>query len=550
MKIRNVGVIVSSIASLLSISLYIFLYTPQVFADTPTQEPKPSSSPRTELRPSDVVIPPEIGYIVETSSPEQGSTDTPLIIHIQEAHVNYEAQQHLVAMLQRFVEQLRLKLILVEGGQGDVGLKSLRQLGSLNQRKKISDKYLKLGLISAEEYLDVVSDYPLILWGIEETELYQKNVDAFLEVESLRQTIDPLLRSVHETVDSLNPGIQDPALAELQAKAKDFEEERLGVNEYATYLSELAKSNGVAHDAYPNVRAFLDVRTLEQAVRPDAISQEQRALFQRLRLGGKSQALDRLLSEAKAAGKDNPEPFYFGLERLAKEAGVDLEANSPELSGYLRYLKRRRDVNPTVLANELDQLTTALRAHLAASTPQRQQLAEVADQLDLMEKLAEIKLNPQEYERLSAVDLASCSGRWSSMLNALLAAQGMPARSFEPLAGLNTALPRLKNFYEAAKARDAAMVERTIDKLHETRERLAVLITGGFHSPAITRMLKEHQLHLVVVAPKVTQATDEALYRKILRLKNDRTTDSEEIRRMVAEADAATPIPAGGGTAR
>ena len=54
-------------------------------------------------------------------------------------------------------------------------------------------------------------------------------------------------------------------------------------------------------------------------------------------------------------------------------------------------------------------------------------------------------------------------------------------------------------------------------KLEETGEPIATLITGGFHSPAITGLLKERGVGVVVVAPKVTQATDARLYRADLK---------------------------------
>jgi len=64
------------------------------------------------------------------------------------------------------------------------------------------------------------------------------------------------------------------------------------------------------------------------------------------------------------------------------------------------------------------------------------------------------------------------------------------------------------------------LVQRTLAKLRETGEPLAVLITGGFHAPEITRRLREAGLGLVTAVPKIDQATDEARYRAILHYKN------------------------------
>jgi hypothetical protein len=80
---------------------------------------------------------------------------------------------------------------------------------------------------------------------------------------------------------------------------------------------------------------------------------------------------------------------------------------------------------------------------------------------------------------------------------------------------------QLLRFYEAAQARDEALIANTLAKLRESGERTAVLITGGFHAPAIAKRFKEQGLGLVVVATKVGHGTtDERLYHAVLKYKS------------------------------
>ena len=134
-------------------SVIIFLFS------CPSEVALPQSTSTTPI-----VIPAELGYVTETHLPT--ATDHPaVIVHIQEAHTNQEAQQHIANILERLIADHGLKLVLVEGGEGDVGLASLRQFGPPEHRNRLADKYFQAGVISAEEYLDIVSDHPLILWG-------------------------------------------------------------------------------------------------------------------------------------------------------------------------------------------------------------------------------------------------------------------------------------------------------------------------------------------------------------------------------------------------
>jgi hypothetical protein len=472
------------------------------------------------------VIPSELGYVIATHQPAS-SGGAPIIVHIQEAHTNYEAQKHIVEILEQLIAQHGLKLILVEGGQGDVGLAYLRSYGPAERRRQVAEKYLKLGILSGEEYLDIASEHPLELWGVEDKPLYQKNVDAFVDAESLRASLKPALTSVREAVEALKPRLFDPSLNELEANAKAYEQRTLGLADYADVLVGLASRHGIAKDDYPQLTRFLDVRDLEQTMDRTRIQQEQGALVERLGDLVEEQALDRLLVKAQRmnADKAKRQAFYESLERLATTAQVSLDAY-PSLAQYVRYVRHSAKIRPTVLAEEVGELAARLRT-LLASSPRSRRLADLAQQLDLVEKLLALELSPEEYQRFASLDHASLVSSWTGFLNRQLPAQGLADRSFAGLEALETALPTLQRFYELALKRDDVLVARAMDKLEESQERLAVLITGGFHGPQITQRLKDHGVGLVVVTPKVTTATDERLYQAVLKYKSGHGTFEE-----------------------
>src|SRR3989338_4669932 len=98
------------------------------------------------LKVSGIVVPADLGSVVQASEPVDPATQ-PIIVHIQESHINYEAQQHLVSILERLIQQYGLSLILVEGGQGDVGLEHLRSVGLPEHRQQVAEPYLEAGVL-------------------------------------------------------------------------------------------------------------------------------------------------------------------------------------------------------------------------------------------------------------------------------------------------------------------------------------------------------------------------------------------------------------------
>ena len=64
------------------------------------------ANPIRDLKVSDLFVPEELGYVIERHPPT-GSPTAPVVVHIQEAHTNYEGQKHLAAILERLIEGTR-----------------------------------------------------------------------------------------------------------------------------------------------------------------------------------------------------------------------------------------------------------------------------------------------------------------------------------------------------------------------------------------------------------------------------------------------------------
>ncbi len=506
------------------------------------QSAQRSSSPIRDLQVSDIFVPAEVGYVTEATEPPAGSVRAPLVIHIQEAHTNYEAQRHLVSILEQLIQDHGLKLILVEGGRGDVSLAYLRAYGSPDNRRAVADKYLKAGIISGEEYLDIVSDHPLILWGVEQDDLYQRNLEAFIEAEELRATVIPTLAAVRQTVQSLKSELSNPELTDLQVKADAFRRAELGLADYAEALAGAAARQGIAETEYSHLQRFRAVRRLEQALDLAAVQQEQQALTKELSVRADGQALADLVAQAQGMkdGKVTREAFYTRLEQLAVASNLRLD-DSPHLASYITYVKERAQVQTTALSTELDTLAARLQEALA-TTPESRQLQEIEQQLLLVENLVALRLSPSEHQSLQAAGLSGLCAGWDRFLSTQAGRHGLQSPSAAQLREVDQALPTLWGFYTAASTRDEALVGNAMAKIRETQEPLAVLITGGFHSPQITKRLQDAGVGTVVVAPKVTRATDEELYRAVVKYKSGHGS-YEDVMAIANRAAPAASLP-------
>lgn len=465
-------------------------------------------------------LPPELGFVIESHPP--ANPTAPTVVYIQDAHSNYDAQRHLAGILDRLVAAHQIRLILVEGGEGDVGLAYLRRYGPPENRKEVAEKYLKSGMISGEEYLDITSEHPLMLWGVESLPLYEQNLAAFLEAEDLRRTLEPALAAAREAVDRLKPSVLTDALADLEQKRVRFEQRRLTLAEYVAFLERAAAKQRVETDGYPELARFAQLRRLEDAVQLGEIPAEQRALIERLQARAPKSDVQRLseMTGEMRSGAVTPKAFYGLLKELAARHAVRL-GPYPNLAKYIDYVLLRGELDTPGLSRELDRLANALMMSMTTSEAAND-LLKVDAELMLIERLAELQLSPEDYRRLQALATDGMFARWARVVNAAESTAGLPATDFSRLSLVDAGLPTLRRFYDVSTRRDAALVDNAVEKLKATQARVAVLITGGFHAPAITDSLKSRGMGVLVLAPNVGQHAEDDVYRAVVKYKSGR----------------------------
>lgn len=408
---------------------------------------------------------------------------------------------------------------MVEGGEGDVGLAYLRRFGPPSNRREVADKYLRAGVLSAEEYLDIVTEFPLTLWGVESNELHAQHVAALLEAETREDAALSLLNAVRGASAILRPKL-DPGFHELETQTKAFDAHATGLGDYAAFMGGLARRCGIGEAETPQLSRFLILRQLERELRLDEVRGEQAALIGELTEIAEEKQLEAFVNVAEEvkAGKVANEEFYRSLGRLARAARADL-ARYPNLSRYLRHIEESGELDSTALAEELSQLSGRLRKELPATAAGRE-LRSLGDQVDLIEKLVRLRLSPTEYQRLRELRIHDLFSRWANFLSGELSATDVLDRSWlAQLDELEGVVPIFLHYFEIGVQRAEVMAQNVIAKLSETREQLAVLITGGFHSPEITRRLRQRGVGFVVVVLKVAKVSEE-LDRAVIKYKS------------------------------
>lgn len=475
---------------------------------------------------SDLFVPAKAGQVVVR---QPASRDTPArrtVIIIQDAHVNYEAQKHIADVIAYLATTYGIQLVLVEGGTGDASLSYLRQYATPEQRQEVAERHLRKGEISGDEYLDLIADYPLTLWGIESPALYDENLRVFLSTESIREATLPAVRHLRAALTVAKAARYPEALRALEQAAADYQSKSLSLKAYVEQLDGWLKQAALPAADYPRIQAFLRTSEQEQSLDLGFIQQEQQRALQALEPGLAPEGWQRIVAAGKEvqAGTRSQASYYIGLEEALLELPGGLNPY-PRLTAYVHYLRTAEEILPAELTRELRQLAWALRARLA-QTPEARRLVEIDQGLELLRRLLALDLTPDEHKALTAQ--LEQTADWPSAWAEVLTREGVPEALIATLPQIAQAVPEAATFYAVAAKRDIEIANRIVAKLSEDQARAAILRIGGYHVPQVAKLLGERGIDVAVVTPKVTQETDEANYARMLKVKSGLAIDTAQ----------------------
>ncbi len=461
------------------------------------------------------------GHIVESYKAKEGPGK--IIIHIQDIHTNYEAQKNLSNIIEALIKNKGLKLIMVEGGWGDVSLTYLRSYADKERRLEVAEEYLKEGKISGEEYLNIISDYDMDIEGVEKEDLYKKNLDTFFKIENFRQEATQRINQLISIAEALKRKIYPSKLLELEKKHAEYDEEKITLSEFYDYLMKTAKAVGLDASAFYNFQRFAKIAELEEKIDFVKVEKQRANLIEKLSKVLRKDKLTPLVAKSLEfrLNKVSPAGYHTYLKQITMEAGMNLKSY-PDLSKYIEYIKSHEEINTNILFKEADLLEKQLKQMLAR-TEEQGKLQALSRTLAIFCNFLNLKLIPEDFQYYKEHKNGFLISSWEPFLKEEIKKYKIGCSLPTDYSVLDNNLSTLVEFYDIANQRDRIFIEKAISLMDKKKQNLAVLIAGGFHTPTLTKMFKDKDISYIVIAPKTTQKTDPEQYRYILEYKSGRT---------------------------
>ncbi len=238
--------------------------------------------------------------------------DEKLVIHIQDAHCNYEAQTNISKILENLSKAYNVNLVSVEGADGFIDTSWFKAFPDAEIRKEVADYFMKKGEITGAEFLSITKDYPIKLYGAENRNLYIKNLNAFTSTYPQKEEIEKYLLGIKTILGKLKGYMYTKKLKDFDNTIEKYKDKKIKFADYVRYLDNTAKTQRINIKTYPNVSILIRAIRFEKDIDFDIVNDERAALIDELSKELSKDNLSKLVNKSLAfkLGKIDGNTFY------------------------------------------------------------------------------------------------------------------------------------------------------------------------------------------------------------------------------------------------
>ncbi len=477
----------------------------------------------------------------------RGSSDK-LIIHIQDAHANYSGQSNLAKALDHFMTMYDLPLVMVEGSSENVTLSDIRETSTPKSWSVVAKRFLYDGIISGEEYLNLTSNHPMQLIGIEDESLYQRSLGVYSDLTNSRQDNLKGLKNATNVLSKIKNQLYPKAILLYENELKENNASGDYKLEYEALLRLAGESGIQIHGRYAEIETFIGLRDQESKIGFEKATREQADLLKDLKYRGLSVQVRNYLQATQSTNLSQASRYTLlqNLFQISAMNGIDLSRYS-SLSQYQGYLRQFTDLNLEKLLEEFEYLEHEVYESLI-DTDDAFKVRAIERYINLLHKANTIQLSSREFDLLKKNDSDFNIVSWQSFLNSKLIEIDVFDSLLEYTSGIKDSKKQLFDFYDLVSRRDNAFLRNSVKVMESNSQNAAILIAGGYHTQNLTHLMREAQISYIVLTPVVSGETDHVKYEQLLLAnqsalaKEDQNIDSDTLRQTGARMGASGRI--------
>ncbi|MBF0217203.1 MAG: hypothetical protein HQL30_09460 [Candidatus Omnitrophica bacterium] len=451
----------------------------------------------------------EIPYdLANTQEAKINGKSDQVVINIQDAHSSLAAQYSIAGLLDSLVTNYDLSLIAIEGSTGHIDTSILKTIPDEEIRKDTAAFFMAEGKISAGTFFQATSDKDIALYGIENDDLYKKNVESFKALAEARAVQSANLQALLEQLSAIEEKCLSSDLTKINKLAAAHRSGEKSFKDYWKEVSVIAEANKIDISGKKELMKLVSSMQFEEKIDFTKANDERKQLIDRLSGILEKAELEKMVLKSVAfkQNKISQASYHKYLTDLAQKTGVAGE-EYPNLTMFTEYVTVYESVDILGLYREVEGIETELRTKLYRNDWEKE-LNYTTRMARLLKQLYEMELSNGEYAFLEGEKGKISAEKWSGFIKDACLKNNVEITGQYDLGGIFGGVEEAMGFYRDAEARNGALLANTLERMKSEGKNVAALITGGYHTEGLTGLMKNKGLSYLIVVPKFDGAKE------------------------------------------
>lgn len=443
------------------------------------------------------------------------------LILIRDLHAEEEAQLKISRSIQKIYEQAKISKVFIEGAEGPVRTLLYQAFPDENVRRKVGRAFVKEGYLTGAELsaIELGLGAGIELYGAEDAKLYVSNLKAFRQTRRQFQAVQEEIKTFQGSLRSLKMNHFSEELKTLDHLRQEWKGGAGDLEKLVITAGRLLEKIGRTFDPWKNVVKLNEIMKENVLLKQEDVQKELSSLMEMFQKGLNSEEMKEVVRKTfeYRLGRLSASGYIMELKRVYQEqvlSSESFENKFSKLESWLKIVQKQEALNFDEVSSEFQNLLDVLTKEYA-SRENVTDIFEVDEKWQLIEKLIQLELTRSDFEKLKTWDI---NKEWVSLCDQIKALQKKRSDPMPSPQNPEKFFDLLKSamaFYTFAQQRDEILVRKTLEHLSQPHD-AAILITGGFHTEGIQKILEKESISYVTWTPEVKEAMSESPYEKIM----------------------------------
>ncbi len=437
------------------------------------------------------------------------SNKNDLVIYIQDAHCNYNAQKNIVNILEIIHKQVKNKKIYTEGSEGRQNLSLFKSFPLRKAKQDIFGKLMQEGDITGVENFIINTNDDISLIGVDKEEIYLKNIEAYVRANGFATGLKDIIGEFENAVSFLRNNVLSDNLREFLYKQEKFQDAvRVDPLEYVRYLNGLINKFNINVKNYKTFAKLIKIQRYQLNINEKKLFSESQDLTNNYLLPCLNDdemnkvALNELDFKAK---RITALRYYGNLKALSLKYCIDFR-RFENINLYYNYLNLSKDIDPELLLKECKAIEKIILKKLVQDKKDRD-ITKLVKNFKILKDIIRLEAVPDElryFRRHYKLFKAAA-------INKILSGYGAHIIRNGDL--LDDALPYFAGFYDFAEKREKIFLKNIL----KDKNGVKVLFAGGYHKSGIKRLLERKRISYLFLIPRIGSTPKVNLYKNTMK---------------------------------